>query len=395
MIVVEWDEATGCGGVEDLDCHYQLTVTEHENLKEVKVKATEYTLYRPITGIRYCFEVTPCNACGFGLPTQPLCVHHEGCTTPIAVGLPVIASQDEKQIYVTWDPTPMTDRYLVSYSIDSLREFEEEVSSPLEYLVPDPIPGSVYCFRVYPVNDCGQGLSSATVCSDSCTLPQNLALPRTEVTEDNIAVRLDECMYDGGIYCHDCFYDLAIKRKDEPLIPLGPSDQYLGRGYNLKVDQGDCGRTYYISARCGNICGYSDAYPIELVYDCDDFYCDAPVEVLDEPTLVSSSPRAISISWTRGPCGADCRYNVSYRNSYRNLGDFEVAETTTPSFELTNPDAGAYIFCVSLVNDCGVGPYSRCLGADVAPCDRPEPPTVLVSEVQCQVKIEWFDSGLH
>jgi hypothetical protein len=91
VIVVEWEEATGCGGTQDLDCHYEVTVTEHDNVKVVDVYATQYTLYRPIPGIKYCFEVTPCNRCGMGLPTKPICTFHDFCQTPIAVGQPEIS----------------------------------------------------------------------------------------------------------------------------------------------------------------------------------------------------------------------------------------------------------------------------------------------------------------
>ena len=63
-----------------------------------------------------------------------------------------------------------------------------------------------------------------------------------------------------------------------------------------------------------------------------------------------------------------------------------------PTFTLMNPNEGQYIFCVRLVNDCGNGPFSQCLLTEVSLCDKPSPPTVLVSEVQCEVKIEWFDN---
>jgi hypothetical protein len=90
QITIVWQEATGCGGVEDLECEYIITVSEDGNLRTEDVTATQYTLFRPVAGIKYCFDVTPCNRCGMGIATVPLCVHHEFCQTPIAVGLPVI-----------------------------------------------------------------------------------------------------------------------------------------------------------------------------------------------------------------------------------------------------------------------------------------------------------------
>jgi hypothetical protein len=66
--------------------------------------------------------------------------------------------------------TAMTDSYVIQYQIDSLWTDEIEVFGQ-QYEVRNPIPDSVYCFKVFPVNECGAGLDSATACSDSCRKP--------------------------------------------------------------------------------------------------------------------------------------------------------------------------------------------------------------------------------
>jgi hypothetical protein len=217
-------------------------------------------------------------------------------------------------------------------------------------------------------------------------------VPAALIGKDRIEIRLDDCEYFGEKFCADCYYDLRIKQHDiNSAQYYGPGDSYMLQSYNLDVTQRDCGSTYYIYAKCGNGCGYSDAQALEVVYECGDLYCDPPVELLSTPTVESESAQAITVTWNQGrSCSTNggCRYNVSYRNG----GALEVVETTLPSFTLLDPTEGQSVFCVSLVNECGVGPYSPCLYTEVSLCEKPEAPTVLVSEVQCAIKIEWFDN---
>ena len=102
VIRLEWAEATGCGGLDNLPCHYQVTVQEHNRIESFDVHDTTYTFYRPVPGVKYCFDVTPCNRCGVGSQTQLVCVHHEYCQTPQAVGQPAIQKEDEYSIFVSW-----------------------------------------------------------------------------------------------------------------------------------------------------------------------------------------------------------------------------------------------------------------------------------------------------
>jgi hypothetical protein len=111
----------------------------------------------------------------------------------------------------------MTESYTVVYEVDGALEYDITTTG-LHHEIFYPDTDSVYCFKVYPNNECGSGLTSTRACTTACRKPANLATPDYDITRGEIVLRMDQCEYSGNRPCTACFWDLVYTENERNII---------------------------------------------------------------------------------------------------------------------------------------------------------------------------------